>query len=403
MLKRNNFFKDDLKNLKNYKKNKTKTKKVFQSFLKDFKKNKIPTLEPFKKDYKFDFSTSTVKKFYKCKNIIIIGMGGSILGAKSIYSFFKKKIKKKIFFFDNLDLNLNHEFKKIKNIEKSCIIAVSKSGNTLETISNLGAIFSKKLIKNKLLIITETNNNSLMYIANKYNAEIVEHKNYIGGRYSVLSETGMLPASIMGLNLNKLKNLSRFLKNKDFVNSLIENVTAIYSLNLKGIKNSVILNYDSDLNDLSYWYQQLVAESLGKKGKGVNPIISFGPKDHHSLLQLYLDGPKDKFFTILNSQSVKSNIKIYNRFAPYDMEFLNNKNLKSIIDAQCYATKKIFKLKKIPLRTIIFNKKNEEELGKIFAFFILETILLARLMNINPFDQPAVEAVKIETKKFLNY
>ena len=121
----------------------------------------------------------------------------------------------------------------------------------------------------------------------------------------------MFPAALMGLDLMKFKNLKMLIKNKNFVSSLIQNVASIHTLNSKKINNSVILNYDSGLNDLGYWYQQLVAESLGKKGKGINPILSFGPRDHHSLLQLYLDGPKDKFFTFFNSsQKKKINLKL---------------------------------------------------------------------------------------------
>ena len=401
MLKKDNFFKSYFINLRKYNKNLKKTKKIFNSFLLDLKNNQIPLLESYEKNYAFDFSTTMVKKFSKYKNIIVIGMGGSILGTKSIYTFLKKKIKKNVFFFDNLDGNLNLKYKEIKSLSNTCFIVVSKSGNTLETITNLGTVFSKNLIKNKLIVITEFTDNALMTIANKYNAEIIEHKKYIGGRYSVLSETGMLPAAMMGLNLDKFRNLSKLIKNKNFVTSLIQNVASIYSLNLKGINNSVILNYDSDLNDLGYWYQQLVAESLGKKGKGINPMLSFGPKDHHSLLQLYLEGPRDKFFTFFNSSKKENTIKISNNFIPNNMKFLKNKNLEFIVNAQCKATKNIFKLKKIPFRQITFNKKNEGELGEVFTFFVLETILLARLMNIDPFDQPAVEEVKIETKRFL--
>ena len=401
MLKKDNFFKSYFINLRKYNKNLKKTKKIFNSFLVDLKNNQIPLLESYEKNYAFDFSTTIVKKFSKYKNIIVIGMGGSILGTKSIYTFLKKKIKKNVFFFDNLDGNLNLKYKEIKSLSNACFIVVSKSGNTLETITNLGTVFSKNLIKNKLIVITEFTDNALMTIANKYNAEIIEHKKYIGGRYSVLSETGMLPAAMMGLNLDKFRNLSKLIKNKNFVTSLIQNVASIYSLNLKGINNSVILNYDSDLNDLGYWYQQLVAESLGKKGKGINPMLSFGPKDHHSLLQLYLEGPRDKFFTFFNSSKKENIIKVSNNFIPNNMKFLKNKNLEFIVNAQCKATKNIFKLKKIPFRQITFNKKNEDELGKVFTFFVLETILLARLMNVDPFDQPAVEEVKIETKRFL--
>ena len=401
MLKKDNFFKNYFINLSKYNKNLKKTKKVFSSFIVDLKNNQIPLLKSYEKNYEFDFSATTVKKFSKYRNIVVIGMGGSILGTKSIYSFLKKRIKKEVFFFDNLDLNLSLKYKKIKNLKNSCFIIVSKSGDTLETITNLGTIFSKNLLKNKLIIITEITDNALMAIANKYNAEIIEHKKFIGGRYSVLSETGMFPAALMGLNLMKFKNLKRLINNKNFISSLIQNVASIHTLNSKKINNSVILNYDSSLNDLGYWYQQLVAESLGKQGKGINPILSFGPKYHHSLLQLYLDGPKDKFFTFFNSSKRENKLKVARGIIPNNMGFLINKNLEFIINAQCNATKNIFKLKKIPFRQITFNKKNEDELGEIFTFFVLETILLSRLMNINPFDQPAVEQVKIETKRFL--
>ena len=401
MLKKDNFFKNYFINSSKYNQNLKKTKKVFSSFIVDLKNNQIPLLKSYEKNYEFDFSATTVKKFSKYRNIVVIGMGGSILGTKSIYSFLKKRIKKEVFFFDNLDLNLSLKYKKIKNLKNSCFIIVSKSGDTLETITNLGAIFSENLLKNKLIIITEITDNALMAIANKYNAEIIEHKEFIGGRYSVLSETGMFPAALMGLNLMKFKNLKRLINNKNFISSLIQNVASIHTLNSKKINNSVILNYDSSLNDLGYWYQQLVAESLGKQGKGINPILSFGPKDHHSLLQLYLDGPKDKFFTFFNSSKRENKLKVARGIIPNNMGFLINKNLEFIINAQCNATKNIFKLKKIPFRQITFTKKNEDELGEIFTFFVLETILLSRLMNINPFDQPAVEQVKIETKRFL--
>ena len=401
MLKKSNFFKSYFINSSKYYKNIIRTKKVFNSFLIELENSNIPLLGSFEKDYEFNFSTETVKKFSKFKNIVIIGMGGSILGTKSIYSFLKKKIQKKVFFFDNLDSNLNLKYKKIKNLKNSCFVVVSKSGNTLETIANLSTVFSKTLLKNKLIIITEIIDSSLANIGNKYKAEIIEHKEFISGRYSVLSEAGMFPAALMGLDLMKFKNLKMLIKNKNFVSSLIQNVASIHTLNSKKINNSVILNYDSGLNDLGYWYQQLVAESLGKKGKGINPILSFGPRDHHSLLQLYLDGPKDKFFTFFNSSKKENKFKIGRNIIPNNMSFLKNKNLEFIINAQCDATKNIFKLKKIPFRQITFRKKNEDELGKIFTFFVLETILLSRLMNINPFDQPAVEQVKNETRRFL--
>jgi len=384
MLKKNNFFKGYFTNSKIYNKNLKKTKKYFNSLLTDLKNHKIPLMESYEKSYKFNFAKKKVKEFTKYKNIIIIGMGGSILGVKSIYSYMKDKIRKEVFFFDNLDLNMHKNFKKIKNLKNSCFIIISKSGNTLETLTNLKAIPPKLLLKNNLVIITELKDSNLLSIGRKFNAAIIEHNSSIGGRYSALSEVGMFPASLMNLKINKFKNLSKLLRNANFVSSLLNSVCSIHKLNQQGLKNSVFLNYDSKLNDLCLWQQQLMAESLGKKGKGVTPIVSSCPKDHHSLLQLYLDGPKDKFFTFLSSAP-----------NPY-------KKIDTILDAQCKATKNVFKSKKIPFRHLILKNNDEGELGSTFTFFVLETILLARLMNINPFDQPAVEAIKIETKKILS-
>ena len=150
MLKKNNFFTSYFVNSKKYYKNIKKTNFFFSSLIEDLKNNQIPLLKSYNKSYKFDFSNKTIKKFSKYQNIIIIGMGGSILGTKSIYSFFKRKVKKKVFFFDNLDLNLNLKYKEIKNLNNSCFIVAGKSGRTIETIINLGTIFSKSLFKNKL-------------------------------------------------------------------------------------------------------------------------------------------------------------------------------------------------------------------------------------------------------------
>jgi len=387
---------------KNLEKNLIKTKKTFKVLSEDIKKLKIPLLKSYEKNYKFSFSKKNIKKFLKYKNIVIIGMGGSILGTKCIHSFFREKIKKNVFFFDNLDENLHFQYNQIKNIKNSCFIVISKSGNTLETLSNFLFLIKKTTFKNKLVFITEIKDSAAINIAKDFNAEIIEHKNFIGGRYSVLSEAGMFPSSLMGLNIKKFKNLKKLIKNKKFVSSLIRNVAFIYTLNKNKIRNSVVLNYDSDLENLGYWYQQLVGESLGKKGKGIMPILSSTPKDHHSLFQLYLEGPSDKFFTFFSSKKEKDKHKITSKHIPKNMKFLTNKKLKSLINAQCDATKNIFKKRNIHYRHFLFNKKNEEELGSIFTFFVLETILLARLMKIDPFNQPAVEKIKLETRRILS-
>ena len=319
-------------------------------------------------------------------------MGGSILGTESIYDFLRHKVKKKFIFINNLQ-------SKIKNLDKKkyANIIVSKSGNTLETISNVN-IFVKK--KEKNVFITENKKSYLFTLAKKLKAEIIHHNNFIGGRYSVLSEVGMLPAELMGLNIKKFKQINNLVKNKNFVNSLIANVNStLYFLKKKKF-NSIILNYDENSDNLFKWYQQLVAESLGKKGNGILPTISSMPKDNHSLMQLYLDGPKNNFFTFFYVKENNST-KINKNKILSSHNYLKNKNLSQIILSQKLATENVFLKKNIPFRSFEINNRDEKTLGELFCFFILETILIGRALKVNPYDQPSVELIKKETKRIL--
>ncbi len=374
-----------LKNFNFSKKNK-KIEKLCKKLISE--KNEI--IFSLKKDYPYSYETKNISKYKKYQNINLIGMGGSILGAKSIYSFLKKKIKKNFVFIDCFDEKKN-------NKKKSLNLIISKSGNTLETIANANILLKKK---SPNIFITENKDNYLMKIAKRLKAEIIHHNNFIGGRYSVMSEVGMLPAELMGLNINKFKNFNYLVKNKSFLNSIVYSVSNILAFIKKKKLNSVILNYDKESNDFFYWYQQLVAESLGKKGKGILPIISEMPRDNHSLMQLYLDGPKNNFYTFFFTKN-SSSINLKKKDLLKSHKYLKNKNLSDIKYSQFLATLKVFKEKKIPHRSFIIENRSEETLGELFSFFILETILLCRAMGVNPFNQPAVELIKTNTKKFL--
>ncbi|MDC1280063.1 glucose-6-phosphate isomerase, partial [Pelagibacteraceae bacterium] len=294
--------------------------------------------------------------------------------------------------YNNLQPKIKHSDK------KNCLnLIVSKSGNTLETISNANIIIKKN---DKNIFITENRKSYLYLQAEKLKAEIIHHNNFIGGRYSVLSEVGMLPAELMGLNINKFKQLDNLIKNKKFINSLIRNVNnTLFFLKQKKF-NSIILNYDESSDNLFKWYQQLIAESLGKKGKGIMPIISSVPKDNHSIMQLYLDGPKNNFFTFFYVKKKKSD-KINSKKILSSYNYLKNKNIAKIILSQKLATEQVFLNRNIPFRSFEIIDRNEKTLGELFCFFILETILLGRALNINPYDQPSVELIKKETKKIL--
>ena len=344
------------------------------------------------KFYKDSFNKKNIKNFKKNFDYRIIGMGGSILGAHAIYDFLKKKIKKNFIFIDNLNAFENKKVK--KNLNN---LIISKSGNTTETIVNTNILINKN---DKNLFITEKKESYLSLLAKKLKAEVIDHNNYIGGRYSVLSEVGMLPAELMGLNYRNFRQLNNLVKNKFFMKALISNVEAtIYFLKAKKF-NSVIINYDEQSTNLFSWYQQLVAESLGKEKKGILPIISVMPKDNHSVMQLYLDGVRNNFYTFFYSHENNSK-KINNHSVLLQQKFLKNKNVNQIMFSQKKASETVFRKKNIPFRSFEINKRDEKTLGELFCFFILETILIGKTLKINPFDQPAVELIKKETKKIL--
>ncbi len=353
-------------------------------------------------NFQLNFDLKDLKRFKKFNSVVIIGMGGSILGSEAIYQFLNHKIRKKFYFLDNLDESKIEEIKKKIILKDSLFLVISKSGNTIETISNLLHFNIIKKNSKNIVMLSEKKDNFLYSISKKYNLHHIKHKDYIGGRYSVLSEVGLIPAYLMGININQLRfNLIKYLKGNH--QKVLKDSTIKLSNLLKGKQytNLIFLNYSPKLEKFLYWCQQLIAESLGKNEKGFLPSISNAPKDHHSLLQLYLDGPKDKIFYIF-SDEIKSKKRIFTKQLSKKFVFLNNKTLDIIKKSQKNAFLKVLKKKDIPYRDIKIKKFNEKTLGELFSFFILETVIVGNLTKINPFNQPAVEQVKIFTKDLLS-
>ena len=334
--------------------------------------------------FKFNFRIKDLNRFKKFNTVVVIGMGGSILGSEAIYFFLKKRIKKDFIFLNNIDEDELQRIKSKQKLSKILFIIISKSGNTIETLSNIRALKIIKKRSKNIIIISEKKQNPLYLLSKKMEIFHIEHKSYIGGRYSVLSEVGMVPAYLMGINILKLrKNLLNHFRPRN-INYLKDSSTKLASiLQRKKLNNLIFFNYVPQLDKFLYWNQQLIAESLGKKGKGFLPVISPAPRDHHSLLQLYLDGPKDKLFYVFSSET-------------------HNKSLNQIKIAQKNAFLKVLKKKRIPFREFKIGDINEQALGELFSYFILETIIVGKLTNINPFDQPAVEEVKVYTKNILS-
>ena len=374
---------------------------IFKDTINDVHESK-KALNILSKKFKFNYKIKDLKKYKKFKIIALIGMGGSILGAKAINSFLKKKIKKKIYFFDNLESEKLLKFKKNENLDKVLFIIISKSGNTIETLTNTFLLNILKKDSKNIIIISEKKNNFLFLLSRKLNLFYIEHNNCVGGRFSVFSEVGVIPAYLMGLNISKLRSQTLdFLKGKKkfFLRSSTTKLASL--INSKRINNLIFLCYSSELKNFLFWCQQLIAESLGKQGKGFLPLVSNAPKDHHSLLQLYIDGPKNKLFHIFSLEE-KSKQKINIEKFIDKNNFLNKKTLDNVKYAQKEALIKVLKKKNIPFREFKIKDVNEETLSELFSYFILETAIIGRLIKVNPFDQPAVDQVKVFTKELLS-
>ncbi len=384
-----------------YKDSNYSNRKKFNDLIKKTTKDirvKKNVFNSFSKNFKLNFNLLELNKYKKFKKIVVIGLGGSILGAQAINYFLKQKSKKEFIFINNLEPHQIDRLNRSKDLKKSLFIIISKSGNTVEVLSIINSLKKKANFNAKnSLVITENKKNNLSTFARKFKIKIIFHRQYIGGRYSIFSETAMVPCYLMGINIfNFKKNILNFLyKKKSLLIKNLINLSKVYKS--KKINSLVLLNYCEGLEYFLYWCQQLIAESLGKKGKGIVPFISLGPRDHHSLLQLYLDGPKDKFFYIFsfkNKKKIKKNKELF-------IETLNNNNMFELLENQKKAMISLLKNKKIPFLSIEINERNEETLGELFSYFILETVLTGESLEINPFDQPAVDQLKILTKKNL--
>jgi glucose-6-phosphate isomerase len=332
------------------------------------------------------------------KNILIVGMGGSVLGSKMLSSFFG--LDKNYYFLDNLSNSKVNDFIK-KDLSKFSIFIISKSGETLETLTNFNIILNnfkkrKKNISKNFIIISERNS-VLFNFARKNNILFYEHNSNLSGRYSVLSEAGLL---MFNLDYKKIiQGINSVLK-KDLKKNLISNAANLLTFITKSkIDTHVSLIYSHSLLSYGYWHQQLLAESIGKNGKDFTPIISECPKDHHSVMQLYLDGKRNKFFTFFKIINNKKDLPIKDYF---DQKFKKS-SLNNIIDAQFNATIKVFKKNLIPFRVILIDQKKPiQSFISLLVYSMLETAILCKALNLNPFNQPAVETIKKETYSLLS-
>ncbi len=403
-------------NIKKFKKKQRTTKylKAKAQLLNCIEKKKYGFIEDlFNKDFnKILFIVKRLKKF---DNVLFLGTGGSSLGGKTLVSLvrnqFYNSTKPKIFFLENIEYNQINELLKKLNLKKTACVVTSKSGETIETISQFFLIENtfhrnKISINKRIFIITEDKKSSLKKIQENKDLIFLPHPISVGGRFSVFSIVGLLPAALVDFDIKKFcKGAEEFLfkiKNDKIFDEFFLPILSLIELNKTGINMSVIMPYSDSLNNLSFWYRQLWAESNGKRKRGITPINALGTVDQHSQLQLYLDGPNDKFFTIIGKNPDKAAKKLSCIISEKeDYEPLHKKSLENLLDCEMRATIQTLKKHNLPLRVMIINPTEQKLIGSLMMFFFIETIFGCLLLDVNPFDQPAVEDSKRLTRLYL--
>ena len=346
-----------------------------------------------------------LKTWLSHDNFIIFGTGGSSLGGQCIHSMFQSN--KNIRFVNNLDSHSLDSLFSAIDLEKTAFLCISKSGETLETICQtllaIDAVSHLHNIKDKFVVITEDKQSSLREIAAHFGFTCLDHPKTIGGRFSVFSIVGMLPALLCGVDPLLIREGGKQVLN-DFQNSssAIKNGTSFVFDNFsKGKTEHVSFIYSDKFSIFGDWLAQLYAESSGKNNIGITPIAAIGAVDQHSQLQLYLDGQSNKTFTFFIEKQNTDAIFSQN-FIPSAFKYLQGKRLSDVFYAQAQATLTSVCEKKSSVRVIEFSEISPQMLGSLFMHFMLEVACVCRLMKVNPFDQPAVERGKILTKSLLS-
>ena len=354
------------------------------------------------------------KHFQGYEDVLILGTGGSSLAGQAITAL-RETTSPRLHFLDNIDAHTFSGILQKIDQKKTGVIAISKSGNTVETLMQLLTciqVWDQNKLKEQFLIVSEAADNAIRKVASKYQIPCLDHPNDVGGRFSAFTVVGLLPALIAGVDA------------KAFRKGAIETVGTLRASTLQdcapligatlqvafskqGVNQSVLFAYCDRLQIFSSWYCQLWAESLGKKTdagipSGTTPVRALGTVDQHSQLQLYLGGPKDKFFTFLtlDDQEPLPALSAAGFDHPVIMT-LNGKKMGDLMIAEQRATIDTMRTQSCPLRQLQLKKLDATNLGALMMHFILETIAAAHLLEVNPFDQPAVEDGKILALEYL--
>jgi glucose-6-phosphate isomerase len=377
-----------------------------------------------------DAAAALAKLSEGAKTVIFFGTGGSSLGGQTLAQLagwnipggadIAQRKRPRTRFYDNLDGATLAGALANLDLATSRFIVTSKSGGTAETLAQvivtLSAVKAAGLeaqIPRMFLGLTEPDqpgkSNGLRALFTRLAIPMLDHHTGIGGRFSCLTNVGLMPAIARGLDGNAIRAGAReviadMLAAKsaaDFAPA-VGAATAIALSKEKGIRTLVMMPYADRLSRLSAWFVQLWAESLGKNGEGTSPIAAIGPLDQHSQLQLYMDGPREHYVTVLRTATGGTGPKLdADLAAAAGVGFIGGKTVGDIVAAQAHAVPEALRQTGRPVRTLDLTRLDEKTLGSLLMHFMIETILAGRLLGVDPFDQPAVELAKVLTKERL--
>ncbi len=350
----------------------------------------------------------------KFNNFCLLGTGGSSLGAQALIGLIPEPRNKNFNFFCDIDPIFFQKSMNSLKLNKTGFIVVSKSGSTPETMAQFGSLIQifedlnlMHLVSENFVIITENKQSPLSNIAKQLNIRIINFNKQIGGRFSIFSNAALFPASIAGIDIAKFKkggkDIFEDLMNNKNINPIEGAAMTILMHQLSNININVIFTYSESLRNFGMWHRQLWSESLGKNNLGTTPIHSIGTIDQHSQLQLYLDGPKDKFFTLIRTNHFnKGPIINSSTFNQGELDYIAGKKIGDLMEAEQNSTLQTLINNKLPVKEIFIENINEESLGALTMHFFLETIFAGIILDIDILNQPAVEDSKILTKKYLS-
>lgn len=347
------------------------------------------------------------------KHIVVLGVGGSSLGAQTLVSFMGKFNKNPfdIYFLDNVDPSSMDDLCHNLPLDETVVLSVSKSGSTIETMAQtllfIEAFEQKKLpLSLHIMGLTENKPNPLRTLLSGYDIPILNHPEEVGGRFTIFTLVGFIPAIAAGLNVFKLrKGAAQTLKN--FLENPFESEAYYGALLTAGLGEKTkpiqyMIPYSDKLIKFSNWFVQLWAESLGKEGQGSTPVAAVGSTDQHSSLQLLMDGPADKLVTFIIPDCVNEGQKISKILAEKtNLPHLENLSLGKLIYSQAHGTAQALTQAGVPVRIFHTQTLNEEILGGLLMHFMLETAIAGCLLDVNTWDQPGVENSKQKTLEHL--